>query len=317
MRAAPPFLIITTTKEVGQITESQVVECLDYYYYEDTSGGAYVRSLFGDNILGPDQFDSESFRTLPNVISRLLDEQVGLNDAYSVSVPGGKIFDQKTENKNYITIPPALLEDGHEKKLACLIFVFILFSIVGTKDSEDKYTNFDFSANIALRTTPSPPLNRYTSDEQEIVDGDFEFTTVPNLYNDKGDFINSTLDELRSMATAFYPNPQTTPPPSNTRHSLYIFKQTPTTDVPDVAPFVSKYDENNPTRALFCIDLSKVNQDILSNTTNLRVNDANTTVESMLGFNKYKDTLGDAGYLMSKITNKNVQETTVEPPPVS
>lgn len=299
MRAAPPFLIITTTKEVGQITESQVVECLDYYYYEDTSGGAYVRSLFGDNILGPDQFDSESFRTLPNVISRLLDEQVGLNDAYSIRPPGrDKIFDQKTGNKNYITIPPDLLPEEADydyKKLACLIFVFILFSIVGTtKDIEDNYTSFDFSANIALRTDQPPPLNRYTSDVTIETTG-----TVPNLYNDQ-DFIDDTLPELKKMATAFYPKQ-----PNDTRHSLYIFKQTKT----EVEPFVST-DPASDTPALFCIDLTKVNQDILSNTTNLRVNDANTTVESMLGYQKN----GVAGYLMAVITNKNVQETTVEQP---
>jgi hypothetical protein len=296
-------LIITTTKEVGQITESQVVECLDYYYYEDTSGGAYVRSLFGDNILGPDQFDSESFRTIPNVIARLLDEPVGLNDAYSISLPGDtprKIFDQKTGNKNYITIPPDLLQEDYDKKLACLIFVFILFSIVGTK-IEDKYTSFDFSANIALRTDPPPPLNRYTSDvtvtstNQDT--GETTTTPVPNLYNNQG-FINDTMPELKLMATAFYPEQ-----PNDTRHSLYIFKHTLT--LTDVKPFVST-DPNAP--ALFCIDLTKVNQDILSNTTNLRVNDANTTVESMLGYQKN----GDAGYLMAVITNKNVQETTVE-----
>jgi len=303
MRAAPPFLIITTTKEVGQITESQVVECLDYYYYEDTSGGAYVRSLFGDNILGPDQFDSESFRTLPNVIARLLDEPVGLNDAYSISLPGGdtprKIFDQKTGNKNYITIPPET--EDHDKKLACLIFVFILFSIVGTKDTEDKYTSFDFSANIALRTDPPPPpLNSYTSDVTTTNPETGETTTVPNLYNNQG-FIDVTMPELKKMATAFYPAQ-----PNDTRHSLYIFKHTKTLN--EVGPFVSTVPD---TRALFCIDLTKVNQDILSNTTNLRVNDANTTVESMLGYQKN----GDAGYLMAVITNKNVQETTVEQPP--
>ena len=300
MRAAPPFLIITTTKEVGQITESQVVECLDYYYYEDTSGGAYVRSLFGDNILGPDQFDSENFRTIPNVIARLLDEPVGLNDAYSISLPsGGKIFDQKTGNKNYITIPPDLLTEDHDKKLACLIFVFILFSIVGTKDTEDKYTSFDFSANIALRTDPPPPLNSYTSDVTSTNQETGETTTAPNLYNNQG-FIDVTLPELKLMATAFYPEQ-----PNDTRHSLYIFKHTST----EVAPFVST-DPNLNTPALFCIDLTKVNQDILSNTTNLRVNDANTTVESMLGYQKN----GVAGYLMALITNKNVQETTVEQP---
>jgi hypothetical protein len=218
-----------------------------------------------------------------------------LNDAYSISLPGDtprKIFDQKTGNKKYITIPP-----DYDKKLACLIFVFILFSIVGTKDTEEKYTSFDFSANIALRTDPPPPLNSYTSDVTSTNQETGETTPVPNLYNNQ-DFIDVTMPELKLMATDFYPN--------DTRHSLYIFKHTKTLN--DVGPFVSTVPD---TPALFCIDLTKVNQDILSNTTNLRVNDANTTVESMLGYQKN----GDAGYLMAVITNKNVQETTVEQPP--
>jgi len=301
MRAAPPFLIITTTPAPSNITSEQVVECLDYYYYE-TSGqntdGNYVRALFAAHKLGPKEIEPDeqrtnpkNFDTMPSVITRLFADSVAPNDAYSINVANAnkdRIFEKLANDKGHISIRSDVL--GDDKKLAALIFAFILLSIHGIK-TDETYTSFDFSAN--LQTQPEdvrPALNKYTN-----------FADTNNLYEGDSTFVFNTQSDLKNMATSFY----TPADSSGTRHSLYIFKS-PLGELGDI-PFVSQVETDaeglNPSsQSLFRIDMSQVDKNELTSSGNLRAKEG-VSVESMLGFDKH----GPTGYIMTLITNDDVE----------
>jgi hypothetical protein len=296
MRAAPPFLIITTTPDPSDITSKQVVECLDYYYYETllaNTDGIYVRDLFAAHKLGPKEIEPDeqrtnpkNFDTMPSVITRLFADSVAPNDAYTINVANANndtIFEKGTANdKGHISILLGLLGDD-DKKLAALIFAFILLSIHGIKTGET-YTSFDFSAN--LQTQPEgvkPSLNKYTN-----------LSNTNNLYEGEEQFVLDTQTDLKNMATSFY-----TP---STRNSLYIFKSPLLGNIPFLSQVESDTDDpNTSSQSLFRIDMSQVDRTELSSNGNLRAK-AGATVESMLGFERH----GSTGYILTLITNKDL-----------
>jgi hypothetical protein len=292
MRAAPPFLIITTTAEPSNITSEQVVECLDYYYYETlpaNTDGSYVRGLFAAHKLGPNEIEPDTFDTMPSVITRLFADSVAPNDAYRINVANeskDQIFEKGNANdKGHISILSDVL--GDDKKLAALIFAFILLSIHGIKTGET-YTRFDFSAN--LQTQPEdvkPALNKYTN-----------LSDNNNLYLGDSIFVFNTQTDLKNMATNFY-----TPADTTKRNSLYIFKSPQPGDIPFVSQVEKDEDDpNTSSQSLFRIDMSQVDRTELSSNGNLRAK-AGATVESMLGFNRH----GSTGYILTLITNKDVE----------
>jgi hypothetical protein len=291
MRAAPPFLIITTTAEPSSITSEQVVECLDYYYYETLNANTdYVRALFAAHKLGPNEIEPDknpkTFDTMPSVITRLFADSVAPNDAYRINVANeskDQIFEKGNANdKGHISIRSDVL--GDDKKLAALIFAFILLSIHGIKTGET-YTRFDFSAN--LQTQPdAPALNKYTN-----------LSDNNNLYLGDENFVRNTQTDLKNMATNFY-----TPADTTTRHSLYIFKS-PLGDIPFVSQVETDAEDlNTSSQSLFRIDMSQVDKNELSSSGNLRAKEG-VSVESMLGFDKH----GPTGYIMTLITNNDVE----------